>query len=168
MSSIQFFQWSSILGFVIALILLLTVWRKKPYYTWTLLSLTLIFPFEWFGDYVWLIVDYDKEFLRLGSFPLPVTILFAYATFYAVSIFMYRRTIRRSVGQASKLGGRADVLSETKLASEMLRGNISEGDTVKVRYDRNSGTIAFESFQKESAHATRSRSAIAAKNVSQA
>ena len=49
---------------------------------------------------------------------------------------------------------------ETKLASEMLRGNISEGDTVKVRYDRSSGTIAFESSQKEPA--------LAANNVSQA
>lgn len=67
---VYLFEYGSYLGWLV-LIWLFFKHRKDRVVQWIMLSMTLLFPFEWLGDNYWMFLNYDSQFTpMIGHFPL--------------------------------------------------------------------------------------------------
>ena len=47
---VYLFEYGSYLGWLIGLVLLITKFKDQRILQWTFISMTLLFPFEWYAD----------------------------------------------------------------------------------------------------------------------
>jgi len=80
---VYLFEYGSYLGWLIGLVLLITKFKDQRILQWTFISMTLLFPFEWYADMYWMYINYDSQFTpMMGHFPLFIP--FAWGWFFAL------------------------------------------------------------------------------------
>lgn len=71
----------------LALVWLFFIHRKERVVQWVLVSMTLLFPFEWLADNYWMFLHYDSQFTpMIGHFPLFMP--FSWGWFFALVIYV--------------------------------------------------------------------------------
>jgi len=105
-TNIRFFELTSIMLWVVSVVLIATVFDNQRDYWFLLLSWTLVFPFSAVADEYALLLRYDPGF-RMLFWRTPVMIPFAFGWFFAIPLILIWQT---GVLSALDLGTQAAVV----------------------------------------------------------